>query len=234
MPDHQHPLSQGDSPWSTDQARRSRRGLLTVAGPVVALVLLVAGVLVVRIIWPVAPTPAAAAPPPHNRYGAPIPTAPRDVRPLEQNVCGALDPSQCKALNIEPAGRAGTAITGWPTCDWKGVPDPELVRTLGPDLAESSEHVSISATSTNDDLVGAYSSHMFTTIQTTTIGGLPALVAQNPPYVEFCDITIGTAIGTGMDVDYDAPTSPTKPANACPKALRIAEAVVARLPPAPR
>jgi hypothetical protein len=153
------------------------------------------------------------------------------VRPLEANVCGALDPAQWTTLNIEPAGRPGRAMTGWPTCDWNGVPDPELARTLGPDLAESSEHVSISATSTNDDLVGVYSSHMFSTTHATTIGGLPALVGQNPPYLEFCDITIGTAIGTGMDVDYNAPTYPTKPANACPKALRIAEAVVARLPP---
>jgi hypothetical protein len=52
-----------------------------------------------------------------------------------------------------------------------------------------------------------------------------------------CDITIGTAIGAGLDVDYDQPTHPDTPDpdNACPKALRIAAAVVARLPPpAPR
>jgi hypothetical protein len=224
-------LPDGATGPSAKQARNSRWGAALAVLACLVCVLAVAGVFVLNGTGLPQPSPAAAPPPPQNRYGAPVSTNPRDVRPLEANVCGALDPAQWTALNIQPAGRPGRAMTGWPTCDWKGVPDPELVRTLGPDLAESSEHVSISATSTNDDLVGVYASHMFTTTQATTIGGLPALVGQDPPYLEFCDITIGTAIGTGMDVDYDAPTDPTAPANACPKALRIAEAVVARLPP---
>lgn len=97
--------------------------------------------------------------------------------------------------------------------------------------------MSISASTTNDDLVGVYHSHMFDITQATTIGGLPVLVGQNAVNRASCDITIGTAIGAGMDVAYDQPTYPDTPDpdNACPKALRIAAAVVARLPPpAPR
>ena len=194
-------------------------------------VLAVAGVFVLKGTGRLNPTPAAAPPPPpQNRYGAPIPTTPRDVRPLEANVCGALDPAQWTALNIEPAGRPGRAMTGWPTCDWKGVPDPELVRTLGPDLAETSEHVSISATSTNDDLVGVYASHMFSTPKRR----------PSADYQPWWDRTRPTWSLRHHHRHRDRRRDgrrlrrahlPDQPANACPKALRIAEAVVARLPP---
>lgn len=91
----------------------------------------------------------------------------------------------------------------------------------------------MSATVTNDDVVGEYRVRQFAIVIPTTVGGLPAIQEPSGVNPGSCFFTVGTAVGAGLTVSYDRSADDHLPQhdNLCPTAGRITEAIVAQLPP---
>ena len=224
--------------------------LLTVGALTMALVLYVGAAIAIDVLRdghldgnrtqpaaaPVATAPEAPAP--ENRYGAPIPTNPRNATAIAADPCArTLPPEKWRALNFFPDGRPLELLAGGHSCSWTGLVQPDWVETLGDvETAKAmSESTSVSATVTNDDLAAEYRVRQFAIFIPTNVGGLPAIQEQSGVNPGSCFFTVGTAVGAGLTVSYDQSPDERLPQHddPCPKARRITEAIVAALPPLP-
>lgn len=166
-----------------------------------------------------APAPAPS-PTDNGRYGAGLPQAPRDVRPLSADPCAAITPTQLRTLGFEPAGERVTLPTGEASCEWRG--------------PTGSPYTNVGVATARDILVDTYRVRQFSIFRPTTIDDLPAVVEQTDATSISCNVTVGTAQNQGFLVIYDGTFSPAgQPDDPCGHAQQIAERVVAALPPLP-
>lgn len=227
--------------------------LMTVGALTMALVLYVGAAIAVDVLRdghldrnrtqpaaaPVAAAPEARAP--ENRYGAPIPTSPRDAAFVAADPCRrALPPEQWPSLNFFPDGERHELPFGRQSCLFTGLVQPEWVETVGDvETAKGlSEKVSVWASVTgaaDDEFVEEYRNRLSDIFVPTTVGGLPAVQKQSAVNPGSCTIIVGTDVGAALTVLYNQSADDRLPQhdNPCPKARRIAEAIVAQLPPLP-
>lgn len=164
------------------------------------------------------PTPTA----PDPRFGAPVVTAPRDVRPFSANPCGGpLRPSDWLALGYAARGRADTLATGEQSCTWEA--------------QDRSEDVTIIVVASRDVLSDTYRARQFAIFRPTVIDGLPATLEQSSADSIGCTITVGTAEGQGFITDYyQGDLGPDGRAeDPCSRGERVAARVASALPPLP-
>ena len=157
--------------------------------------------------------------PAEQRFGAPFPAAPRDVRPASVDPCRSLlTPAELRELGFDPTGDLATLPTGEMSCDWRGL--------------RRVPHVNVGVAGDRDILVDTYRTRQFTIFRPTSIGGLPATVEQASHDSISCNVTVGTAQGQGFLTIYDGVFNARgQPDNPCGKAQQIAERIVAALPP---
>ncbi|MDD7968568.1 DUF3558 domain-containing protein [Actinomycetospora lemnae] len=165
-----------------------------------------------------APPPA----PPDPRFGAPTVAAPRDVRSFGNDPCtGPLTAPDWDTMGISSIGVAETAPTGDRWCVRRG--------------STGDRSVSLTVVAARDVLVDTYRVRQFPLFREVVIGGLPAAVEQSSPDSVSCSVTVGTAQDQGFIVDYSEyefrPDG--RPDDPCGRAQRVAERVVAALPPLP-
>lgn len=164
------------------------------------------------------PVPPAADP----RSGAPIPSAPRDVRPASLAPCeNLLSSAEWEALGFSPAGTSRITATGERSCRWVGPSDERFISVIAfPD---------------RDPLVMRYTARQFSVFQPSSTGGLPSTREQASQESFSCTLTVGTAEGQGFVVTYDDRTlgRDQRPGGPCARAQEIAERIVAALPPLP-
>lgn len=166
------------------------------------------------------PADPAGPPAQDNRFGAPLPDAPRDVRPLSTDPCAVLGARQWKDMGFDPRGEMVILPTGERSCEWRG---PSRLPYANIGIADQ-----------RDILVDTYRVRQFSVFRPTAINGLPATIEQTSPGSISCNVTVGTAQGQGFLVIYDAPLGPDGQADdPCGQGQRIAEQIVARLPPLP-
>ena len=151
-----------------------------------------------------------------ERFGAPIPTLPLDGTAQTERPCGLLNESQLQAFGLQPDGRIQQLPLGAPACVWQG---PGFSR-----------EVSAAVIVDRDYLVDTYRSRsMYQVFEPVSVGGQPAVAQQTTAQALTCTVTTGIAVGQAVDVSStefgDAPATP------CEIARRVAEAVVANLPP---
>jgi hypothetical protein len=86
---------------------------------------------------------------------------------------------------------------------------------------------------TRDVLVSAYRSRLFPLFRPVVLDGLPATLEQSAQTDVSCTITVGTAEGQGFIVNYsEYELGPDgRPDDPCGKGQRVAERIVAALPP---
>ncbi|MFC5137052.1 DUF3558 domain-containing protein [Actinomycetospora rhizophila] len=158
--------------------------------------------------------------PSNGRHGAPLPSDPRDVRPLSADPCSALEPSQLLDLGLRVQGEVVVLPTNERSCEWRG--------------ADGSPHVNLGIAGDRDILVDTYRVRQLAVFRPTTIGGLPGSVEQTAEGSISCNVTVGTADGQGFLVIYDAELGADgQPLDPCGRARYIAEQTVAALPPLP-
>lgn len=166
------------------------------------------------------PTDPTARSPLDDRYGAPLPAAPRDVRSVSADPCSVLSPRQWQELGFDPDGARVVLPTGERSCEWRGP------RRL--------PYTNIGIATQRDILVDTYRVRQFSIFRPATIGGVPATIEQTSAGSISCNVTVGTARGQGFLVIYDAPFRPDGQADdPCGRAQQIAERIVASLPPLP-
>ncbi|WP_433031160.1 DUF3558 domain-containing protein [Actinomycetospora sp. CA-053990] len=165
-------------------------------------------------------TPAPPSQP--ERFGAPVASSPRDVRPYGQDPCrGPLAPNDWNALGYLPAGRPQTLATGERACEWRG--------------PRNDQFVGITVSPARDILVDTYRTRQFALFQPISVIGLPGTQEQGSADAVSCIVTVGTADGQGFIVDYtDGDLGRDLQADdPCGGARRVAERIVASLPPLP-
>jgi hypothetical protein len=161
-------------------------------------------------------------PPQAPRYGAPIPSAPRDVRPYSDDPCaGPLD-----AATWESLGFSGSGLR-------RSLPTREVVcRREGPNRERFASFIVVPG---RDVLVDTYRVRQFALFAPTTVGGLPATLEQASPESLSCSVTVGTAEEQGFIVNFDSASigSSGETQNPCRLGQQVAERIVASLPPLP-
>jgi hypothetical protein len=157
-----------------------------------------------------------------HRYGAPVASFPRDVRPYAADPCaGPLRPSDWQSLGFVQTGAPGTLATGERSCAWEG---PRTER-----------YAALVVVPGRDVLVDTYRVRQFSIFHATEVGALPATVEQSAPNDVSCTITVGTAEGQGFVVNYSEYDSGSagRPDDPCGRGQAVAERIVAALPPLP-
>lgn len=163
------------------------------------------------------------SPAPHDdRFGAPLPTAPRDVRSYGVDPCsGPLPAVAWEPLGFAAAGRLDVLTTGERACAREG--------------SSGERAVSYIVVPTRDVLVDTYRTRQFALFAATTVGGLPSTIEQSSEGSISCTITVGTAQDQGFVLNYSeyARASNGQPQDPCGRAQQVAERIVAALPPLP-
>lgn len=183
-----------------------------------------AGVLVALLLVLVACTSESPSPPAPtiDRFGAPPVESPRDVRALGQNPCsGPLDATGWRELGLETTGSVETLMTGDRLCDREGL--------------NGERALSFILIPARDVLVDTYRVRQFALFRPTMVGPLPAAIEQSAPDSISCTVTVGTAENQGFIVNYSEYElgSDGQADDPCRRALRVAERIVASLPPLP-
>jgi hypothetical protein len=160
-------------------------------------------------------TPAA------DRFGAPQVGEPRAVGPFASDPCAPLGSGAWEQLGFAPAGRPEPLSTGEQSCVHEGV--------------RRERYVSMVVAVASDPLVGAYRARQFSVFRPVTVGGLPAVQEQTSVGDLSCTITVGTAEGQGLLFNYSEYQSGSNNVrrDPCELGQRVAEQVVAALPPLP-
>jgi hypothetical protein len=156
------------------------------------------------------------------RYGAPIPSAPRDVRPYSDDPCaGPLDAAMWESLGFAERGLRRSLPTSEVVCRREG--------------RNRERFVSFIVVPGRDVLVDTYRVRQFALFAPTTVGGLPATREQASPESLSCSVTVGTAEGQGFIVNFDSASigSRGEAQNPCRLGQQVADRIVAALPPLP-
>jgi hypothetical protein len=162
------------------------------------------------------PAPA----PTENRFGAPVVTTPRDVRPFGGDPCaGPLTDPDWATLGFAGPGELRTLMVGEQSCVRRG--------------ASADRRMALIVAPTRDVLVDTYRVRQFALFRPSTVDGLPATVEQASAESTSCSVTVGTAEGQGFIVNYsEYELGPDgRPDDPCGKGQRVAERIVAALPP---
>ena len=155
-----------------------------------------------------------------GRFGAPLPSAPRDVRSLSTDPCAALASSEWQELGFQSEGTFVTLPTGERSCEWRG--------------PGGSPYVNLGIAADRDILVDTYRVRQLAVFRPAMITGLPATIEQTTNESISCNVTVGTAQDQGFLIIYDADLGiDGRPADPCGRAWDIAERIVAALPPLP-
>ncbi|GAA4727971.1 DUF3558 family protein [Actinomycetospora chibensis] len=181
--------------------------------------MLVALLLVLGACAQESPSPPAST---VDRFGAPPVESPRDVRPLRQDPCaGPLDARGWRELGFEAAGAVQTLMTGDRLCDREGL--------------NGARALSFILVPGRDVLVDTYRVRQFALFRPMTVGPLPATVEQSAPDSISCTVTVGTAENQGFILNHSEYElgSDGQANDPCGRALRVAERIVASLPPLP-
>lgn len=161
-------------------------------------------------------TGAPVSQPAPGRYGAPPVEAPRDITRVADDPCSRLlNNDQKTRLGITGEGRARINAVGAAECRWDG-------DGTGPG-------VSLTTYTNEDILVASYRNRMYAVFQPIQVAGLPAVAQQTSAGTVSCTVTVGTADGQGLDATFDSFGVVGR--TPCDGATRVAEAVVANLPP---
>lgn len=144
--------------------------------------------------------------------------APKDARGVDH--CALLRPAEVRALGLDPASARPTPsndpdVAG---CDWTPAGDPDNVAGFGTQVD-----------SRNPALRGVYieSERIAGFFEPTEVGGHPAVLIRDRP-------TTGCTIEVGVADDQLLSASTTVLKDDCAWARRMAEAVLAHLPPRTR
>jgi hypothetical protein len=169
-----------------------------------------------------APTPGPAPPAPDDRFGAPPVESPRDVGAFAADPCsGPLSGEDWQALGFTQAGREEMLTTGERSCVREG---PSTER-----------YVSVTMALADEPLAGAYRARQFALFRPLVIDGLPAVAEQSSADDVSCTVSVATANGQGILLNYSEygfrPDG--RPDDPCGRGIRVAERIVAFLPPLP-
>ena len=153
-----------------------------------------------------------------DRYGAPSVTSSRDVRGFAADPCRVLSSAALAQLGVQSPGQRQALASGESACAWKS--------------ADETERFGITVAANSDPLVDAYRSRQSPIFVPLDVAGLPGVSEVGATDAIICDLSVGTADGQGFVIDY---TDPGRLAGGvsdpCGKAQRVAERVVAALPP---
>ncbi|WP_133826916.1 DUF3558 domain-containing protein [Actinomycetospora succinea] len=163
-----------------------------------------------------APPPTPTRAPTPDRFGAPVPTRSLDGTALSDRPCNLLAESELQSFGLQARGRLQQLPLGAPACVWEG---PGFSR-----------EVSAAVIVDRDYLVDTYRTRStYQVFDAITVGGLPAVAQQTTVEALTCTVTVGIAVGQAVDVT--STEFGTAPAPPCDTARRVAETVVADLPP---
>ncbi|WP_433784355.1 DUF3558 domain-containing protein [Actinomycetospora sp. CA-101289] len=160
-------------------------------------------------------------PPNQDRFGAPEVGTPRAIESFASNPCAALTREVWVQLGFAPEGRVESLSTGERSCVHEGV--------------NRERYISMVVATTNDPLVGAYRARQFPIFRPVTVGGLPGVQEQSSASDLSCTLTVGTADDQGLlfnSSEYQSGSSGDR-RDPCELGQRVAERIVAALPPLP-
>ena len=155
-----------------------------------------------------------------TRYGAPGVARPRDLGSRTAAPCATLlTAKQVGEMGLED-GRYRLVLGKTPSCRWEGR-EPQRSVTVAVDL-------------TQNLFVNTYRARLLPILRPISIEDLPAVESQSTADSSLCTTTVGVAAAQSLDIttsvgDVIAGRPVIDP---CAEGRRVAEAVVATLPPA--
>lgn len=187
-------------------------------GSLLAVGVLVTGCSELR---PVASPPSSPVSPALERYGAPPIRTPRNLTARAGSPCQIFDASKSPSLQqYERPGEERSVIGRAQGCTWSAI--------------RPRRTVSISVWVGEDLLVDTYRAHLLPIFRPIEVDGLPAVEELSTPGSSICTTTVGVADGQSIDVmtSVDDMKGGQPVIDPCAEGRRVAEAVVATLPPA--
>ncbi|GLZ45918.1 hypothetical protein Acsp06_21030 [Actinomycetospora sp. NBRC 106375] len=146
--------------------------------------------------------------------------APRDIRPFATDPCsGPLTSPDWSGLGFSSEGDLRTLMVGEQSCVRQGTGNRSRVALI--------------VVPARDVLVDTYRARQFAIFRPTVIGGLPATFEQSSSDSLTCSTTVGTADQQGFIVNFSAYAGAGDAGTPCIGGQRIAERIVAALPPLP-
>ena len=144
---------------------------------------------------------------------------PRNILPVAGRPCELLNPQQAAGFGLDRPPRQIQGRLGNVECEWRS--------------SKADVWVYIS-TFTNrltlEEVYGRRASLPY--FELTQVGGYPAIVSRTEAALPVCDIDIKPAERQSVTVSYDATRFNKAPQQGCVEGRRVAEAVLANLPPA--
>lgn len=160
------------------------------------------------------PIPVEAPAP--NRFGAPVPTRSLDGTARSEQPCRLLSEGELRSFGLQANGRLQRLPLGAPACVWEA---PGFGR-----------EVSAAVIVNRDFLVDTYRSRAnYQVFEPISVRGLPAVAQQTTAEALTCTVTTGIAVGQAVDISSTELGGAPEPP--CETARRVADAVVANLPP---
>lgn len=154
-----------------------------------------------------------------ERFGAPPITRPRSVAALASSTCALLD-QKARGLGYEGRPEQRTTIAGVVACNWSSASPRRTASTV--------------VWNGEDYFVDVYRARLMAIFRPIEVGELPAVQQQSVESSTLCTTTVGIADWEALDIttvidELEGGRPITDP---CAEGRRVAEAIVATLPPA--
>lgn len=144
---------------------------------------------------------------------------PRNILAVAGRTCELLNPQQAAEFGLDRPPRQIQGKLGNVECEWRS--------------SKADVWVYISTFTDRLTLEEVYDRRKsLSYFELTRIGGYPAIVSRTDASLPVCDIDIKPAERQSVTVSYDATRFNKQPQQGCVVGRRVAEAVLANLPPA--
>lgn len=144
---------------------------------------------------------------------------PHNIGPIADRTCELLTPQQAARFGLDRPPRQIRGRLGNVECEWRS--------------SDAAVWVYISTFTNRLTLEEVYNQRArLPYFELTRVGGFPAIISRTDASLPVCDIDVKPAERQSVTVTYDATRFNNAPQQGCVEGRRVAEAVLANLPPA--